>query len=153
MVDKLIADRRLGKKARKGFYDYKSGGKQVDASVYALLGIKPGKRMPANEIAERCMLPLLNEAALCLHEGVIASARDGDIGTVFGIGFPPFRGGPFRYMDTLGAGAMLSKLKQHEQQYGARFTPAPGLERMAQGNERFYKDQEASRRDAEIAGE
>jgi 3-hydroxyacyl-CoA dehydrogenase/enoyl-CoA hydratase/3-hydroxybutyryl-CoA epimerase len=140
MVEKLIADQRLGKKVRKGFYDYKTGGKQVDTSVYALLGIKPGKNLSAQEIAERCMLPLLNEAALCLEEQVIASTRDGDIGTVFGIGFPPFRGGPFRYMDTLGAGAILAKLKQYQQSFGERFTPAPSLEKMAQSNGRFYKD-------------
>jgi 3-hydroxyacyl-CoA dehydrogenase/enoyl-CoA hydratase/3-hydroxybutyryl-CoA epimerase len=140
MVEKLIADQRLGKKVKKGFYDYKSGGKQVDTSVYALLGIKPGKNLPAQEIAERCMLPLLNEAALCLEEQVIVSTRDGDIGTVFGIGFPPFRGGPFRYMDALGAGAILAKLKQYQQLFGERFTPAPNLEKMAQTNQRFYKD-------------
>jgi 3-hydroxyacyl-CoA dehydrogenase / enoyl-CoA hydratase / 3-hydroxybutyryl-CoA epimerase len=86
------------------------------------------------------MLPLLNEAALCLEEGVIASTRDGDIGTVFGIGFPPFRGGPFRYMDALGADTLVSKLKQYQQKFGERFAPAPNLERMAQANERFYKD-------------
>lgn len=140
MVDKLIADQRFGKKVKKGFYDYKSGGRLVDPTVYTLLGIKPGKNLPDAEIVERCMLPLLNEAALCLEEGVIASTRDGDIGTVFGLGFPPFRGGPFRYMDTLGAGALLTKLKQYQQQFGERFTPAPNLERMAQGSERFYKD-------------
>jgi 3-hydroxyacyl-CoA dehydrogenase/enoyl-CoA hydratase/3-hydroxybutyryl-CoA epimerase len=140
MVDKLIADQRLGKKVKKGFYDYKSGGKQVDVSVYPLLGVKPGKSMPAQEIAERCMLPLLNEAALCLEEKVIASTRDGDIGTVFGIGFPPFRGGPFRYLDIMGAATVLAKLKQYQQQFGERFKPAPNLEKMAQANGRFYKD-------------
>lgn len=54
-------------------------------------------------IAQRCVMMMLNEAARCLDEGVIRSARDGDIGAVFGIGFPPFLGGPFRYMDELGA--------------------------------------------------
>ncbi|HEY3487079.1 MAG TPA: 3-hydroxyacyl-CoA dehydrogenase NAD-binding domain-containing protein, partial [Gammaproteobacteria bacterium] len=63
MVDKLIADQRFGKKVKKGFYDYKSGGKRVDPAVYKLLGIKTSKEMPAAEIVERCMLPLLNEAA------------------------------------------------------------------------------------------
>ncbi|HEX5057625.1 MAG TPA: fatty acid oxidation complex subunit alpha FadJ [Gammaproteobacteria bacterium] len=140
MVDKLIADQRLGKKVKKGFYDYKSGGRQVDASVYTLLGIKPDKSLPAQEIAERCMLPLLNEAALCLDEQVITSTRDGDIGTVFGIGFPPFRGGPFRYMDGLGAGAIVTRLKHYQQAFGERFQPAPNLEKMAQANGRFYKD-------------
>ncbi|XNM65662.1 hypothetical protein ACLK2E_12940 [Escherichia coli] len=60
--------------------------------------------MSAQQVAERCVMMMLNEAARCFDERVVRSARDGDIGAVFGIGFPPFLGGPFRYMDTLGAG-------------------------------------------------
>ncbi|HEY3487888.1 MAG TPA: fatty acid oxidation complex subunit alpha FadJ, partial [Gammaproteobacteria bacterium] len=78
--------------------------------------------------------------ALCLEEKVVASVRDGDIGTVFGIGFPPFRGGPFRHIDSLGTRPILTKLKEYQQSFGERFQPAPSLEKMAQGNERFYKD-------------
>src|SRR5690606_13605412 len=96
IVDKLVADKRIGKKVKKGFYDYSSKGmgKMIDPDVYKLLDIKPGKSPAAEEIADRCILPLLNEAALCLEKKVVACARDGDIGAVFGIGFPPFRGGP-----------------------------------------------------------
>lgn len=60
--------------------------------------------MSAQQVVERCVMMMLNEAARCFDEQVIRNARDGDIGAVFGIGFPPFLGGPFRYMDRLGAG-------------------------------------------------
>ena len=61
-------------------------------------------RLSAPQVAERCVMLMLNEAVRCVDEQVIRSVRDGDIGAVFGIGFPPFLGGPFRYIDSLGAG-------------------------------------------------
>ncbi len=57
----------------------------------------------------RILIPMLNEAALCLQEGILSCARDGDIGAVFGLGFPPFTGGPFRYIDTVGAKTILNR--------------------------------------------
>lgn len=81
---------------------------------------------------------MLNEAAYCLAEGVIRSARDGDIGAIFGIGFPPFRGGPFRYMDALGIETVVQRLQQYQKTFGERYTPAPILVKMAANNERFY---------------
>ena len=105
--DKLIADGRKGKKVEKGFYLYganaKKGKKEVDTSVYALLGVQPGGKLSLEQISNRCLVQMLNEAVRCLEEGIIASARDGDIGAIFGIGFPPFIGGPFRYIDAMGA--------------------------------------------------
>jgi hypothetical protein len=74
---------------------------------------------------------MLNEAARCFDEQVIRGARDGDIGAVFGIGFPPFLGGPFRYMDQLGAGEVVAILQRLAAQYGPRFTPCENLLRMA----------------------
>lgn len=140
IVDKLVADKRIGKKAKKGFYDYssKAGGKTIDPAVYGLLGVKPDKSPSAEDIVDRCLLPLLNEAALCLEKKVINCARDGDIGAVFGIGFPPFRGGPFKYIDSIGAANIVEKLQRLEQQYGERFTPAPGLLKMAEGGKKYY---------------
>ena len=73
-------------------------------------------------------------------EGVVRSARDGDIGAVFGIGYPPFRGGPLRYLDDLGASEVVAVLRTLQQRFGVRFTPADSLVRMAEAGERFYHD-------------
>ena len=140
--DKLIADGRKGKKVEKGFYRYgasvKKGRKEVDTSVYALLGVQPSGRLSAEQISNRCMVQMLNEAVRCLEEGIIASARDGDIGAIFGIGFPPFLGGPFRYIDSLGVTGLVADLRRYEQQFGARFTPCNLLLTMAEEGRSFY---------------
>ena len=83
---------------------------------------------------------MLNEAVRCLDENVIRSARDGDLGAVFGIGFPPFLGGPFRYMDQLGIASVVKTLERLAHQYGERFTPCEGLLRRAHQGERFCSD-------------
>ena len=122
--DKVLEDDRKGKKNGKGFYLYegKKPGKEVDESVYTLLGITPNKQLSGNSIAERCVLMMLNEAARCLDEGVIRNARDGDIGAIFGIGFPPFLGGPFRYMDTLGIKHVVERLNHYSESLDAKFS-------------------------------
>jgi 3-hydroxyacyl-CoA dehydrogenase/enoyl-CoA hydratase/3-hydroxybutyryl-CoA epimerase len=71
---------------------------------------------------------------------VLRSARDGDIGAIFGLGFPPFLGGPFRYADSLGARALVGMLREHATRHGRRFEPAPVLVEMAEKNLRFYSD-------------
>ncbi|TRY30989.1 fatty acid oxidation complex subunit alpha FadJ [Aliiglaciecola sp. M165] len=138
--DKVLADDRKGKKNKRGFYDYsgKKPGKEVDESVYTLLGITPAQGLSAAEIAERCVLMMLNEAAMCLHEGVIRNPRDGDIGAIFGIGFPPFLGGPFRYMDKLGAKHVVDRLNHYAALLGDKFTPASNLVEMAEKDKTFY---------------
>ena len=84
------------------------------------------------------MVQMLNEAVRCLEEGIIASARDGDIGAIFGIGFPPFLGGPFRYIDQMGAAALVAQLRNLESRFGSRFTPAALLLQMAEQQQKFY---------------
>ncbi len=140
--DKLIADGRKGKKVEKGFYLYgakaKKGKKEVDTSVYALLGVQPAGKLSAEQISNRCLVQMLNEAVRCLEEGIIASARDGDIGAIFGIGFPPFIGGPFRYIDALGATTLVADLRRYEAQFGSRFAPSALLLQMAEQGKTFY---------------
>lgn len=80
---------------------------------------------------------MLNEAARCFDEQIIRSARDGDIGAVFGIGFPPFLGGPFRYMDTIGAGEVAAILQRTAAQFGP-FLPCDTLLRMAEQGTTFW---------------
>ena len=141
-IETLIEDDRKGRKNGRGFYQYsgKSKGREVDQTIYQLVGVKnPGaNKMPAQEIAERVVLTMLNEAAFCLGEKILRSARDGDIGAIFGLGFPPFLGGPFRYMDTLGADQVLAKLNALRAQHGERFAPAPLLVEIAANKGRFY---------------
>ncbi|XOV78351.1 MAG: fatty acid oxidation complex subunit alpha FadJ [Aestuariibacter sp.] len=138
--DKLLADDRKGKKNKRGLYSYsgKKPGKDVDASVYSLLSIEPGRKLTVEQIAERCVLLMLNEAAICLDEGVIRNPRDGDIGSIFGIGFPPFLGGPFRYMDSLGINHVVARLEHYQGQFGDKFAPAALLSKMAKENTSFY---------------
>ena len=133
-VEKVIADDRKGRKNKRGFYSYDSKSKgKVDESIYSVLGIdEPGsKHLNADIIVERVLLTMLNEAAFCLGDGILRSARDGDIGAIFGLGFPPYLGGPFRYMDSLGAAEVLAKLNALEEVNGKRFSPAPVLSKLA----------------------
>ncbi|MFB6325887.1 multifunctional fatty acid oxidation complex subunit alpha [Pantoea deleyi] len=128
--DAVLKAGRKGRKNRKGFYRYDQPRwqrKKPDASLYALLKVTPQVRQSDAEIAERCMMMMLNEAARCLDEQVIRCARDGDIGAVFGIGFPPFLGGPFHYMARLGAADVVNRLTRLAQRYGDRFTPCDAL--------------------------
>ncbi|AHG18823.1 multifunctional fatty acid oxidation complex subunit alpha [Chania multitudinisentens RB-25] len=142
--DAVLKDGRKGRKNGRGFYLYPAKGgqrqrrKREDSSIYALLGVTAKAHIQHAEIAQRCVMLMLNEAARCLDEGVIRSARDGDIGAVFGIGFPPFLGGPFRYMDELGAEKVVKTLRHLQQQHGEYFAPCERLQRMAEQGERFY---------------
>jgi 3-hydroxyacyl-CoA dehydrogenase/enoyl-CoA hydratase/3-hydroxybutyryl-CoA epimerase len=141
--DALLKDGRKGRKNGRGFYLYAATGKndqqkKVDTSVYTLLGVIPNTTLKSRALAERCVLMMLNEAVRCLDEGVIRSPRDGDIGAVFGIGFPPFLGGPFRYLDRLGATQAVAQLGLLQQQYGERFAPCERLQQMAEQQQLFY---------------
>ncbi|MFN9215113.1 MAG: fatty acid oxidation complex subunit alpha FadJ [Gemmatimonadota bacterium] len=132
---------RLGRKGRSGFYAYDAKGRKqgVDASVYDLLPTgRPRGDVPAAEIVQRCTLAMVNEAARCLEEGIIASPRDGDIGAVFGIGFPPFRGGPFRHADALCVARVVEELEELEARFPGRFAPAESLVQLARRGGRFH---------------
>ena len=144
----LIEQKRLGKKVKKGFYAYdkkfRTSASIIDKTVYDDLGITPGNDMNAKTIIERCVYTMLNEAAMCLDEGIIDSPRDGDIGAVFGIGFPPFLGGPFKYMDSIGIENIVNKLIDLSEKYGKCYKPAPILVRMAEKGASFYSQAQAT---------
>ncbi|SKA48683.1 fatty acid oxidation complex subunit alpha FadJ [Enterovibrio nigricans] len=139
MFDVMLNDGRKGRKSGKGFFTYNGKKKDVDKRVYSLLGVELKNQLSGHELAIRCVLMMLNEAARCLDEGVVRSARDGDIGAVFGIGFPPFLGGPFRYMDQIGVKRVVELLEQHEAKYGDRFAPCDRLKAMAAEGKPFYE--------------
>jgi 3-hydroxyacyl-CoA dehydrogenase/enoyl-CoA hydratase/3-hydroxybutyryl-CoA epimerase len=140
-MNKLIEDERFGRKNGRGFYLYGDKKKGVDESVYEVLGVEPTNKSVSNEdIAWRCALQFVNEACRCFGEGILRSARDGDIGAVFGLGFPPFRGGPFRFVDQIGAKEVLGRLRELEKKHGPRFSPAPVLEEIARSGQTFHGD-------------
>ncbi|GAB7230362.1 fatty acid oxidation complex subunit alpha FadJ [Vibrio rotiferianus] len=138
VFDTLLNDGRKGRKSGKGFYTYKGKKKEVDKSVYKLLNLTPESKLSDNDIALRCVLPMLNEAVRCLDDGIIRSARDGDIGAIFGIGFPPFLGGPFRYMDQFGLKELVEKMNEFASKYGDRYAPCDGLLTRAGEGRSFY---------------
>ncbi|MEQ1689948.1 MAG: fatty acid oxidation complex subunit alpha FadJ [Gemmatimonas sp.] len=138
---RVIDSGRLGRKARRGFYRYEENGKRlgVDDGVYALTAVGATRRaFDVSEMQRRTVLPMLNEAVRCLDDGIIRSPRDGDIGAIFGIGFPPFLGGPFRYLDTLGAATVVQQLESLDARFPGRFTPSERLRFMALHGTRFH---------------
>ena len=141
----LIADGRLGRRNGRGFYNYEIRRRErrgaVDGSIYPVVRAWPALTPPADEIAQRCTLAMINEAAHCLGEGIVRNARDGDVGATFGAGFPAFLGGPFRYVDALGAPYVVDRLEAWAVLQGERFRPAPLLSEMARRAGRFYPEE------------
>jgi len=143
VLDRMVADGRQGRKNGRGFFTYGEDGKKgaPDETVYAVIGNPAAKTLPRAEIQERLGLMMVNEALRTLEEGVLRSARDGDVGAVLGIGFPPFRGGPFWYVDQTGAAAVLERMRALEAKHGHRFAPAALLVERAASGERFFPDE------------
>ena len=136
----LVADDRKGRKNGRGFYQYEDGKKgDVDESVYAVLGVTPRPgTVSRRDIQDRVALQMVNEAVRCLEDGILRSPRDGDIGAVMGLGFPPFRGGPFRWIDQQGTATVADRLRSLAKEHGSRFEPAPMLAELADRGERFH---------------
>lgn len=138
----LGATKRLGKKGGAGFYVYEKGEeKRTDESVYAELGsvIPPRRDLSEDEVVNRLLLVMVNEAARILEEGVIGTASAVDLAMVMGTGFPPFRGGLLRWADSLGPKALLDDLEALRLAHGDRFAPAPLIQRLAESDGRFYR--------------
>jgi 3-hydroxyacyl-CoA dehydrogenase/enoyl-CoA hydratase/3-hydroxybutyryl-CoA epimerase len=140
-LGKVLAAGRLGRKGKKGFYLYDEKGKKggVDASVYDLMPTGSTRTAGnAADIQERLSLAMVNEAVRCVEDRILRAPRDGDIGAVFGIGFPPFRGGPLRVVDTIGAAELVKRLEALNARFPGRFEPAKLLREMAETNATFY---------------
>ncbi len=127
IVQRLYEAGYHGRKNGKGFYRYdvkKGKGKQPNTEIYGFFGGAARKSVPHGEIQERLALAMINEAAYCLQEDILRSPVDGDLGAILGLGFPPFRGGPFRYIDHVGADQLVSRFEHWAAQKGPRFKPA-----------------------------
>ena len=135
----------LGQKSGQGFYTYdrergQAKKKGVNEAIYAFFGDTGRKAFDAATIQDRLALLMVNEATYCLDEGILGSPRDGDLGAVFGLGFPPFRGGPFRYIDAETAPALVARLGRLQIEHGARFAPSALLQEHARTGARFYDE-------------
>lgn len=132
---------QLGRKSGKGFYLYGSKGDEiVDPEIYKILMLKKNEqdKTADDHIVDRLILPMINEAAYCLAEGVVKKPDEIDTAMIFGAGFPPYTGGLLRYADTEGIRIIVDKLEKLSASVGERFGPAELLSSMADSNKGFY---------------
>lgn len=133
-LDRMPEHGRLGTKNGSGFYRYQGRErKEPDNTVYTMLGLQPRVSNPdPGALADRMVLPMINEAARCLEEGIVRSAAELDTAMIFGTGFPPFRGGPCRWADQEGLGQIIATLERLETAAGERFRPSQALRATAE---------------------
>jgi 3-hydroxyacyl-CoA dehydrogenase/enoyl-CoA hydratase/3-hydroxybutyryl-CoA epimerase len=117
----MVEAGQLGRKSGQGFYRWENGK-----------AVKPAAKSTAanEEIQDRLILPMVNEAIACLHDGVVSDADLLDAGVIFGTGFAPFRGGPVNYARERGIDQVLARLNEFTQRYGERFTPHAGFSKL-----------------------
>ncbi len=128
----------LGRKNRKGMFLYGEGKKkELNKEIYSYFGGTSRSDPDKKTAQQRIAFMMINEAAYCLQEEVLKSPSDGDLGAILGLGFPPFTGGPFRYVDRFGAEKFVKRMEQLAEAYGPRFTPAPILVDYAKCGRRF----------------
>lgn len=128
----MVDGGHLGRKSGKGFFMYGGKGERgINSAAEKILkefSIPKKGSHEAEEIQMRLAARFVNESILCLQEGILRNPVDGDIGAVFGLGFPPFHGGPFRYLDAYGADKFVERMeKLHETIGGERFVPCQML--------------------------
>lgn len=147
ILDRMVAANRLGQKTSGGFYEYDADRKakpsaQAEAIVAehcAQSGIRRRRDISDQEILERCLYPMINEAAYILEEGVAARASDIDVVWLNGYGFPAYRGGPLCYADQIGLDTVLEGLRKYEAEHGSIYwRPADLLVRLAESGRGFH---------------
>merc|ERR1719412_883858 len=140
----LVENNCMGRKSKKGLFLYADGSKDRPLNQEAMNLIKkfalvaPPATATDEDIVLRMVTRFANEAVSSYQDGILATPMEGDIGAVFGLGFPPFSGGPFRYIDTMGAQVFVDHMRRFEQSYGVAFTPCQMLLDMAKSGKKFY---------------
>ena len=135
----LLGAEIKGRKGGKGFYEYRNGRHGgVNPVVLALSqrGDKAG--LSREELRKRMVLLMINEAAICLEEGIVEDPRDIDFAMIMGTGFAPFRGGPLRYADGIGIGRITEDLRRLNEAGEGQFAPCERLIQMNKQNRTFY---------------
>jgi 3-hydroxyacyl-CoA dehydrogenase/enoyl-CoA hydratase/3-hydroxybutyryl-CoA epimerase/enoyl-CoA isomerase len=135
---------RLGQKNNIGFYKYEAGkggrpNKVVDQTTFDLLKQNQVTTIEVTDedIIARMMIPLCIETVRCVEENIVASAVEADMGLIMGIGFPPFRGGALRYIDSIGIKAFCELADQYKD-LGALYVPTPKMREMANAGLKFF---------------
>ncbi|GAB3013895.1 fatty acid oxidation complex subunit alpha FadB [Bowmanella dokdonensis] len=140
-IQSLYKAERLGQKNGKGFYDFgtdKRGKptKTPSAEAYKLIGVEH-QEFDAETVIARLMIPMANEAVRCLEEGIVASAAEADMALLYGLGFPPFRGGIFRYMETMGLDNFVALADKYSS-LGPIYQITDGLREMAASGKSYF---------------
>ena len=130
----------LGRKSGRGFYDYKYPGHRENARTGWFQKSSIARQWKPPQLQKRMVLLMLNEAARCMEEGVVAAPEDVDFGMVMGTGFAPFRGGPLRYADRIGAPALVREMDALSVAGEPRFLPCELLRSMAAKSKKFYEN-------------
>jgi len=140
----LVGHKRYGQKTGKGYYSYapdKKGKpkKSPDPETYELVKgvVAEGKQFAPEEIVARCMVPMVNEVARCLEEKIVASPHEADMALIYGIGFPPFRGGACRYLDQMGVANFVALADKYAS-FGKLYEAPKLLRDMAASGGKFF---------------
>ena len=145
-IDRMYALERFGQKNNKGFYRYEldrkgKPKKLVDDEVPAILSevVSASRDFTDEEIVERMMIPLCIETVRCLEDGIVDSAAEADMGLIYGIGFPPFRGGALHYLDQLGLDNFCEMAKKYEA-LGPLYEPTEKMKQMAAAGDKYFAE-------------
>lgn len=139
---KMIEAGFEGRETGAGFFVYSRNRRRrppMNRRLVELLGISTYRGIGRSEYSERLVMVVVNEVAWCMKEAVVATPTEADVGAVLGMGFPTFRGGPLKHVDTFGAGVFVRKMKRLERDWGGRFRPCPLLVEMAEASATFHE--------------
>jgi 3-hydroxyacyl-CoA dehydrogenase / enoyl-CoA hydratase / 3-hydroxybutyryl-CoA epimerase len=136
IIEKMYNAKLLGAKTKAGFYEYAGRDKYANSHVTSMLE-NNNKIIEDEEIVQRCIYIMINEASRCLEENIVTDAAIIDFAMITGTGFPPYKGGLLSYANEIGLKNILESLRKFEKEYGSRFTPSNLLIKLVEEYEDF----------------